>query len=330
MASPHKRIHKESKHREQVVPKLAARRGGNPKLLPRLKPVQSDATAAGLKPGPPKGSRSPSPRAKNLRTSATAGAAAHAGHAGDGRGVAVVTGGAGSMGTVICGGLAREGFRVVVGYNRSAQKAKTLAASLPGTGHAALLAPVTDTAALAGLAAEIGRVYGVCDVLVNCAGVTRFVPHGDLDSLDDALIDNILATNVRGAFAAVRALRPLLEKSSLPGGAVVINISSIAGVTAMGSNVMYCASKAAVDNMTKSLARALAPKIRVVSVSPGLVNNDFVRSMDKRWLDEQVTRTPLKRLAAPEEVAAAIIGAITHFTFTTGAILSVDGGRPLG
>jgi len=121
----------------------------------------------------------------------------------------------------------------------------------------------------------------------------------------------------------------LLEKSKQPGGAVVINISSIAGVTAMGSNVIYCASKAAVDNMTKSLARALAPKIRVVSVSPGLVANDFVRSMDKTWLDEQVNRTPLKRLAAPEEAASAVIAAIKHLTFTTGSIIPVDGGRPL-
>lgn len=245
------------------------------------------------------------------------------------QGVALVTGGAGGMGTTICRELAREGMRVIVGYNRSADKAKSLAAGLQGEGHVALPSPVTDSAALASLAAEIDRRYGVCDVLVNCAGVTRFVPHSDLDALDDALIDNILATNVRGVFATVRAMRPLLEKSKLPGGAVVINISSIAAVTAMGSNVIYCASKAAVDNMTKSLARALAPQIRVVSVSPGLVDNDFVRSMDKRWLDEQVGRTPLKRLAAPEEVAGAIIGAIKHFTFTTGAILPVDGGRPL-
>jgi 3-oxoacyl-[acyl-carrier protein] reductase len=246
-----------------------------------------------------------------------------------GRGVAVVTGGAGSMGTIICGALAGDGMRVVVGYNRSAEKAKALAASLPGEGHAALAAPVTDSTALAALAAEIAARYGFCDVLVNCAGVTRFVPHGDLDALDDTLIDNILSTNVRGPFAAVRALRPLLEKSKQPGGAVVINISSIAGVTAMGSNVIYCASKAAVDNMTKSLARALAPKIRVVSVSPGLVANDFVRSMDKTWLDEQVNRTPLKRLAAPEEAASAVIAAIKHLTFTTGSIIPVDGGRPL-
>src|SRR5579864_1290939 len=245
------------------------------------------------------------------------------------RGVAVVTGGAGSMGTVICGALAREGLRVVVGYNRSAQKAQSLAASLPGEGHAALPAQVTDTVALAGLAGEIARRYGGCDVLVNCAGVTRFVPHGDLDALDDALIENILSTNVRGPFATVRALRPLLEKSKHPGGAVIVNISSIAGLTAMGSNVIYCASKAAVDNMTKSLARALAPRIRVVSIAPGVVDNAFIRSMDQRWLEEQVGRTPLRRLAAPEEVASAVIAAIKHLTFATGAIIPVDGGRPL-
>jgi 3-oxoacyl-[acyl-carrier protein] reductase len=245
------------------------------------------------------------------------------------RGVAVVTGGAGSIGSFICAALAREGFRVVVGYNRSAQKAQSLAAGLPGEGHAALPAPVTDTAALAGLAAEIDRRHGVCDVLVNCAGTTRFVPHGDLEGLDDTLIDSILATNVRGVFAAVRALRPLLEKSKQPGGAVIVNISSIAALTAMGSNVIYCASKAAVDNITKSLGRALAPLIRVVSVAPGVVDNDFIRSMDPRWLEEQVSRTPLKRLAAPEEVAAAVIAAIKQLTFATGAIIPVDGGRPL-
>ncbi len=233
------------------------------------------------------------------------------------------------MGTTICGVLAREGMRVVVGYHRSSEKAHALVSSLPGDGHVALHAPVTDSPALAALSREIEQRYGRCDVLVNCAGVTRYVAHGDLDGLDDELIDNILSTNVRGPFATVRALRSLLEKSDLPGGAVVVNISSIAGVTAMGSNVIYCASKAAVDNMTKSLARALAPKIRVVSVSPGLVNNDFVRSMDKSWLDEQLARTPLKRLAASEEVASAVIAAIKHLTFTTGSIIPVDGGRPL-
>ena len=245
------------------------------------------------------------------------------------RAVALVTGGAGGLGSAICRKLADAGFCVVVGYNRSAEGAHRLATSLPGRGHSARLAPVTASAQLAALASGIGKDYGRCDLLVNCAGTTRFVRHADLEALDDELIDTILATNVRGAFAAVRAFRPLLEKSPLPGGGVVVNISSAAATLAMGSNVIYCASKAAVDNMTKSLARALAPRIRVVSVSPALVDTEFVKSMDPAWHDEQAARTPLGRLATPEEIASAVVAAITSLTFATGSILLVDGGRSL-
>ena len=168
-----------------------------------------------------------------------------------------------------------------------------------------------------------------CDVLVNAAGVTRFVPHDDLDGLDDELIDTILRTNVRGAFAAVRVLRPLLERSELPGGGVVVNVSSIAAVTGQGSNVAYCASKAALDSLTRSLGRALAPRIRVVSVSPGVVDTGFIRSLDPAWREDQLARTPLGRLASPGEVAAAVLAAVRDLTFTTGSVLAVDGGRPL-
>jgi 3-oxoacyl-[acyl-carrier protein] reductase len=243
--------------------------------------------------------------------------------------VAVVTGGTGGIGAAICTALATAGFTVVVGFRRSAAGAESLAAELAGSGHAALSVPVTDSLALRALAAAVGERYERCDVLVNCAGTTRFVPHGDLDGLDDMLIDEILATNVRGSFAAVRALLPLLRVSSQPGGGVVVNISSIAARTAMGSNVMYCASKAALDNMTQSLARALAPAVRVVSVSPGLVDTEFVKSLDAHWRDEQAARTPLGRLAAPEEVAATVVAAVRDLTFTTGCVLPVDGGRPL-
>jgi 3-oxoacyl-[acyl-carrier protein] reductase len=242
--------------------------------------------------------------------------------------VAVVTGGAGGIGVAICRALAESGAAVVVGYNSSEGSAAELVRSLPQTPqpHAALRAPVTDSAAMGAMAAEVERRYGRCDILVNCAGTTRFVPHHDLDDLDDALIDTILATNVRGAFAAIRALRPLMQKT---GAALVINISSIAAFTAMGSNVMYCASKAALDNMTKSLARALAPAIRVVSLSPGLVDTEFVKKMDVRWRDEQVARTPLGRLAAPEEIGRAAVAIAVGLPFTTGAIIPIDGGRPL-
>ncbi|MEK8052859.1 SDR family oxidoreductase [Ideonella sp. DXS22W] len=246
--------------------------------------------------------------------------------------VALVTGGAGGLGEAICLGLAQAGCTVVVGYNSSEGPARALAdrlapAAMP---HAALPAPVTDSAALGRLADTLRQRYGRCDILVNCAGTTRFVPHPQLDALDDALIDQILATNIRGPLAAVRALKPLLAAPRAEGGnGLVVNISSIAAVTAMGSNIAYCASKAALDNMTKSLARALAPAVRVLSVSPGLADTDFVKSMDPAWRNEQAGRTPLQRLAAPEEVAAAVVACATHLTFSTGTVIAVDGGRPL-
>ena len=123
----------------------------------------------------------------------------------------------------------------------------------------------------------------------------------------------------------MRALRHLLAAS---GAGLVVNISSIAGRTAIGSNIAYCASKAALDNLTMSLARALAPEIRVVSVSPGFVDGAYARRMPE-LLKQQGTLTPLGRVASEEDVAEAVYAAATQLRFTTGAIIPVDGGRPL-
>ena len=240
--------------------------------------------------------------------------------------VAVVVGGSGAIGSAICRHFAKAGANCIVTYNNGEQAAKDLAVSLPGGGHSASHAPVDDSVALNALAAQVQAKHGRLDVLVNCAGITQFVPHNDLDALDDQLIDDIFRVNWRGPFAAVRAFRKLLAAG---GDGLVINISSIAGVTAMGSNVAYCASKAALDSMTKSLARALAPEIRVVSVSPGLVDTDFVRNLDKKWRDEQALRTPLKRLATADEIGAATLSVATHLKYSTGCIIAIDGGRPL-
>lgn len=240
--------------------------------------------------------------------------------------VAVVIGGSGAIGSAICRHFAGAGATCIVTYNSGAQAAKDLVAGLPGSGHWSAHVPVDDSAALNSLAADVANKFNKLDVLVNCAGITRYVPHPQLDDLDDQLIDDIFRVNVRGAFAAVRAFRKLLAAS---GNGLVVNISSIAGVTAMGSNIAYCASKAALDSMTKSLARALAPEIRVVSVSPGLVDTDFVKGLDKKWRDEQATRTPLRRLATADEIGAATLAMITHFPYSTGCIFPVDGGRPL-
>lgn len=243
--------------------------------------------------------------------------------------VAVVIGATGGIGAPVCRRLASVGASVVAGYRRDAVAATALASSLPsleGNRHSAVQVDVTNPEALQRFAYEIDSRYGRVDMLVNSAGTTRFVPHEDLDSLNDQLIDEIFRTNWRGPFATIRALKPLLLKS---GDALVVNISSIAGVTGMGSNVAYCASKAALNAMTLSLARALAPTVRVVSVSPGVVETRFIQALDQTWLKEQERRTPLGRLASPEEVADAVLAAATALRYSTGCIIPVDGGRPL-
>ena len=242
-------------------------------------------------------------------------------------GLALVTGGSGGIGSAICRRLADDGFTVVVGYNSAADRAEALADGLSGDGHFALQVPVTDSAGLASAAAQVAGRHPALDVLVNCAGVTRPVAHDDLDGLDDDTFDWILQTNVRGPFATVRAFRSLLEAAAAP---VVVNISSVAAVTGQGSNVAYCASKAGVDSLTRSLARALGPKIRMVSVSPGWVLGEYAERMDPAMLATQRAETPLDRLATPADVGAAVRAAVLDLPFTTGAIISVDGGRPLG
>ncbi|MEO8157353.1 MAG: SDR family oxidoreductase [Betaproteobacteria bacterium] len=240
--------------------------------------------------------------------------------------VCVVVGGSGAIGSAICRHFAEAGGICVVTYHNGKQAAQALVAGLAGSGHWAAHVPVDDSATLNALAGQVQGKHKRLDVLVNCAGITRFIPHSDLDALDDRLIDDIFRVNWRGPFAAVRAMRNLLAAS---GDGLVINISSIAGVTAMGSNVAYCASKAALDSMTKSLARALAPEIRVVSVSPGLVDTEFVKNLDKKWRDEQAARTPLKRLATADEIGAAALAVAVHMKYSTGCIIAIDGGRPL-
>ena len=239
----------------------------------------------------------------------------------------LVTGGAGGIGAAICRSVAESGASVVLTYRNSKDTAEALLASLPGSGHLAVQTRVDETPAVQKLAEQVKAQYNKLDVLVNCAGTTRFVPHHDLDALDDDLIDEIFRVNWRGAFACVRAFRSLLEGGCDP---LVVNISSIAGFVGMGSNVAYCASKAALDSMTRSLARALAPTIRVVSLSPGVVDTEFIRGLDPSWREDQLRHTPLQRFPSPEEIGEAVVALVTTLTSMTGCILPLDGGRPLG
>ncbi|MGB7337276.1 MAG: SDR family oxidoreductase [Phototrophicaceae bacterium] len=240
--------------------------------------------------------------------------------------VALVTGGAGGIGSAICRRLASEGMSVVITYSRSKDKAEQLAHELDGDNHLVIQAPVDDSIAQIKLAQAIQAQYGTLDILVNNAGITKPVAHHDLDTLTDDLIDDIFRVNVRGTLASIRAMKALLMAED---GGLVINISSIAARTAVGSNVAYCASKAALDNITMSLARALAPKIRVVSISPGWTNGEYAQRMPPEIIQEQRDLTPLNRIAEADDTANAVFAVATQLTFTTGAIIPIDGGRPL-
>ncbi|MCY3797865.1 MAG: SDR family NAD(P)-dependent oxidoreductase [Chloroflexi bacterium] len=241
--------------------------------------------------------------------------------------IAVVTGGGGGIGSAICRRLAAAGAHIVITYNSDQGKARATANSLAGGNHLILRAPVDDAEAQSKLAEALSDKYGRLDVLVNNAGITKAVPHANLGALDDETIDQIFRVNWRGAFASIRALQPLLMADA---GGVVINISSIAGRTGVGSNVAYCASKAAMDSMTRSLARALAPQIRVLSISPGWVGGEYAQRMPRALIAEQEDKTPLGRIADAEDVAEAVYAAVAHLRFSTGDIIPVDGGRPLG
>jgi len=241
--------------------------------------------------------------------------------------VAVVTGAAGGIGSEICQRLANAGAKIVLVDIQETEQLQSLADSLDGEGHLVSQTFIDNSDSCKELASRLENEVGAINLLVNCAGVTTPVEHDDLDSLTDEWIDRIFRVNWRGAFAMIRAMKPLLEKKE---SSTIINISSIAGTTGVGSNVAYCASKAAMDSMTRSLGRALAPKIRVVSIAPGWVLTDYARRFDPAYLQAQIDAAPLKRLATPEDVAETVWAVHAKLKMMTGNIVPVDGGRPLG
>ncbi|MFN4763749.1 SDR family NAD(P)-dependent oxidoreductase [Gillisia sp. Q332] len=239
---------------------------------------------------------------------------------------ALVTGGSGGIGSEICYQLAEHGYQVIVNYNSNSTKAHQILARLKPANHTTFKASITNSQELQEMVNFVTTQYGKLDVLVNNSGITKPVPHGDLEGLTDEWIDRIFQVNVRGAFACIRAFYPLLQKGE---NAIIVNISSIAARTGVGSNVAYCASKAAMDSMTRSLGRSLAPDVRVVSLAPGWVMGEYAKTFSEDYIQEQKDKTPLARIAEAEDIAKALISIIETFTFSTGCVFPVDGGRPL-
>ena len=240
--------------------------------------------------------------------------------------VAVILGGTGGIGAATAKRLAVAGARVMIVGQRDETKARQIADTLPGPGHGSAVASIADSSSLNALAAQVRAQYGRADILVNASGFTQAVKHADLDALTDELIDEIMQVNWRGQFAAIRAFRALLDES---GDGLVVNVSSIAGSTGSGSNIAYCAAKAGLDVMTASLGRAIAPRIRVLNVSPCVVDTAFVPGRGADFNDKAAATTPLGRIGSPDDVAAAIEACATHLTFSTGVTIVVDGGRRL-
>jgi 3-oxoacyl-[acyl-carrier protein] reductase len=240
--------------------------------------------------------------------------------------VVVIAGGLGAVGRATASRFAKLGARVVVLHRREQAELDEFLATLPGNGHCGVKASITVSAELAKAAAEVGARFGKVDVLVNTAGFTKPVPAADLEALSDELIDSIFQANWRGVFATIRAFLPLLKAS---GDGLVVNVSSISAFTGNGSNLAYVASKAGVDILGKGLAKALAPQVRILTVSPGVVESSFVPGRGTDFNAKAAAATPLKRIGRPDDVAAAIAACATTLRFATGQTIVVDGGRAL-
>jgi 3-oxoacyl-[acyl-carrier protein] reductase len=240
--------------------------------------------------------------------------------------VALVTGSATGAGRAIAIRFARNGYAVAVNYSRSEADARATLAEVQKLGVPGLLckATVADDAQVRAMVEQCRKELGGIDVLVNNAGTTHFIPHSDLEAVTDEIWDEIFQVNLKGAYYACRAGMPLLKERK---GAIV-NVSSVAGLLGHGSSIPYSASKAAMNCMTQSLARAFAPEVRVNAVAPGPILTRWLEGhMDH--VEKAIAQTPLKRAAAPDDIADVVYFLAAGTTLMTGQVVVVDGGRTM-
>lgn len=246
---------------------------------------------------------------------------------------AIVTGAGTGVGRATALKLASGGCAVVVNYRRSQEAAEQVAeeARAQGVDAFAHRCDVTDDADCRELVVAAVDRFGRLDILVNNAGTTHFIPHGDLDKVTPEVWQQIMAVNVAGPFQCTRAAKPAIEKS---GGGEVVNVSSVAGLIGSGSSIPYCASKAALNSLTVTLARVCAPSIRVNAVAPGFIDGSWLKQGLGPAFDaikQAVTsRAALARVCTPDDIADAILSFITGSDLVTGNVLPVEGGMIIG
>ncbi|MCH7915226.1 MAG: SDR family oxidoreductase [Deltaproteobacteria bacterium] len=248
--------------------------------------------------------------------------------------VALVTGGATGIGRATVLHLARSGTAgLVINYRTAKEQAEQIAAEVRQIGAEAMCvyADVKNDDQVRQMVRQVGERFGRLDVLVNNAGVTHWVPVTDLEGLTDAMWDDIMDVNVKAAFRCTRAAVALLSEAR----GVVINVSSISGIlaTVTSSSLAYGAAKAALIYLTRGLAVALAPKVRVNAVAPAFTDTQWMRKHYGDDYDQIVAQAasnyPLGRIARTEDVAEAIVSLVTGGDFVTGQTLVVDGGLSL-
>ena len=242
---------------------------------------------------------------------------------------ALVTGASSGIGRSAALALARAGWDVAINYSRSAAAARQVAEEAERLGAKALLCPcdVADDAAIRAMLDAVGAAFGKLDALVNNAGTTTKVRPADLDALSVEEWDRVFAVNVRSVFLVTRAALPWLRKGHAPS---IVNTASIVGLRPGPQPLPYAASKAAVVNLTKTLALNLGPEIRVNAVAPGWMEGDWMKRMLGDRYEELMGRraklTPLKRVVTADDVAETMLSLIDGNRFVTGEVVVVDGG----
>jgi 3-oxoacyl-[acyl-carrier protein] reductase len=242
---------------------------------------------------------------------------------------ALVTGGATGIGRSAVLALAKAGYDVAINYASSEAAARKTAAEAQGLGASTLLikCDVSDEAGVRSMMKTVDDKFGRLDALINNAGTTAKWKAKDLESLDLAEWDRTFAVNVRGLFQVTRAAVPLLKKGTNPS---IVNTASIVGLRPGPQPLPYAASKAAVVNMTKTLAWNLGPDIRVNAVAPGWMEGDWMQRMlaDKYedLMGKRAKATPLKRCVTADDVAETMMTLIQSNRFVTGEIIVIDGG----
>jgi len=242
---------------------------------------------------------------------------------------ALVTGGASGIGKAAVLALARAGYDVAINYSSSDAAARATARDAEALGARALLlkCDVSDETGVRAMMKLVDNAFGHLDVLINNAGTTAPWKPRDLESLSLDDWDRVFNVNVRGLFQVTRAALPLLRKGEHP---CIVNTASIVGLRPGPQPLPYAASKAAVVNMTKTLAWNLGPEIRVNAVAPGWMEGEWMQRMLKDKYEDLMAKrakaTPLKRCVTADDVADTMLSLIHGNRFVTGEIIVIDGG----